>query len=427
MSFAVEIENVSKEFRIPRERFASVKERLLHMGKVEHDVFHALNDINIEIKEGETYALLGHNGSGKSTLLKCVAGILRPTTGQVKVRGRMAALLELGAGFHPDLTGRENVFMNATLLGISQREIERRFDEIVAFAELEDFIDNQVKHYSSGMYVRLGFAVAVNMDPDVLLVDEVLAVGDEAFQRKCVERIRQFQADGRTIVVVTHSADMVRQLCDRAAVLDHGDKVAEGNPGEAIRTYREYLMKRGVPVESVDSEVIVNPDGEEEAEDGTEEEVVPERELTAGELQARKSNKRVAITNVELVRPHSDERPYLLPGEPLTIRADYVASEPTEKVVFGVSVHDLEGRVVFGWNTEQLDVDVPVLDGSGTIVFDIGSIPLLDGDYMLSIAAHDVFGATVYDWHEQEYRFEVMNPLKTEGLVHTPVKVSFSH
>ena len=194
--------------------------------------------------QGETVGILGHNGSGKSTLLKCIAGILTPTSGEVLVRGRLASLLELGAGFHPDLTGRENVFINAAFLGMPRKEIAARFDEIVEFAGLEQFIDEPVKHYSSGMYVRLGFAVAVNLDPDVLLVDEVLAVGDEVFQLKCMSRIKQFQDEGRTIVLVTHAAETVRQVCGRAIVLDHGNMVIDDEPGKAIRVFREYLHGR---------------------------------------------------------------------------------------------------------------------------------------------------------------------------------------
>ena len=192
MSFAIEVNDVSKRFRLYHEKYTSLKERVIHMGRIPYEDFWALRDINMTIQEGETIGLIGHNGSGKSTLLKCMAGILQPTSGQIRTRGRVAALLELGAGFHPDLTGRENVYMNAALLGLSEKEIQAKFDEIVAFAELEEFIDNQVKFYSSGMYVRLGFAVAVNMDPDILLVDEVLAVGDENFQRKCLNKVRQF-------------------------------------------------------------------------------------------------------------------------------------------------------------------------------------------------------------------------------------------
>ena len=174
--------------------------------------------------------------------MKCIAGILQPTMGEIVTRGRLAALLELGAGFHPELTGRENIYLNGSILGFSKRDIDRVFDEIVEFSELDKFIDMQVRHYSSGMYVRLGFAVAVNVDPDILLIDEVLAVGDEAFQRKCLERVARFQREGRTILFVTHAADLVRKICDRAIVLDHGETVIDAAPGEAVRTFREHLL-----------------------------------------------------------------------------------------------------------------------------------------------------------------------------------------
>jgi ABC-2 type transport system ATP-binding protein len=222
---AVEIENVSKSFKIYREKYTSAKERMIHFGRVPHESFQALDDVTLRIEAGSTVGLLGHNGSGKSTLLKCMAGILQPTSGTVRTVGRLAALLELGAGFQPDLTGRENVYLNASILGLKKGYVDKVFDDIVSFAELERFIDTPVKHYSSGMYIRLGFATAVNVDPEILLVDEVLAVGDESFQRKCLDKVRTFQAEGRTIVVVTHAADLVRQMCDRAAALDHGKLV----------------------------------------------------------------------------------------------------------------------------------------------------------------------------------------------------------
>ena len=244
MAAAIEIEAVSKRFRLYHEKFTSLKERILHGGKVPFEDFWALRDIDLRIETGESIGLLGHNGSGKSTLLKCIAGILRPTEGEIRTAGRLAALLELGAGFQPDLSGRENIFLNASILGMKRAEIERRFDDIVGFAgdEVARMIDNQVKFYSSGMYVRLGFAVAINVDPEILLVDEVLAVGDESFQRKCLDKVTQFQREGRTIVVVTHSPDMVRQICTRAAALDHGLLVEVGEPNDVIRTFRERLM-----------------------------------------------------------------------------------------------------------------------------------------------------------------------------------------
>jgi ABC-type polysaccharide/polyol phosphate transport system ATPase subunit len=218
---ALEVQDVSKSFRLYRERPSSVKQRLLVTRSKAED-FWALREISFDIEQGSSVGLIGHNGSGKTTLLKCIAGILRPTTGSIRLRGRMAALLELGAGFHPELTGRENVYLNASFLGLSRRDTDRVYDDIVGFAELEDFMDNQVKFYSSGMLVRLGFAVAVHVDPEVLLIDEVLAVGDESFQQRCIDRVRRFQADGRTIVLVTHALDTVVDVCDRAVMLDHG-------------------------------------------------------------------------------------------------------------------------------------------------------------------------------------------------------------
>src|SRR5438552_13240682 len=220
MSIAIEIADVSKRFRMYREKPSSLKQRILS-GRVRAEDFWALRDVSFDVAEGEFFALIGQNGSGKSTLLKVIAGILRPSEGVVRQRGRIAGLLELGAGFHPELTGRENVYLNAAFLGLSRRETDKVYDDIVAFAELADFMDNQVKFYSSGMLVRLGFAVAVHVDPAILLVDEVLAVGDEAFQHKCLDRVRRFQRDGRTIIFVTHAVDLVRPHSSRAAMLDH--------------------------------------------------------------------------------------------------------------------------------------------------------------------------------------------------------------
>ena len=351
--------------------------------------------------------LLGHNGSGKSTLLKCIAGILQPTDGHIEVVGRLAALLELGAGFHPELTGRENVFLNASILGMPKREIAAKFDEIVAFAELEQFIDNQVKHYSSGMYVRLGFAVAVNMDPEVLLVDEVLAVGDEAFQRKCLDRVRQIQREGRTIVFVTHAADLVRQICDRAAVLDHGRMVALGKPGEAVRSFREHLL-RGQRYEEAE-QLAATEDGE---------------GLPGASPRNVKKKGAVTVDSVELDHPGTDERPYLLPGEPLDVRVAYEVAEPISDVVFGIAVYDIEGRMLFGTNTEILGVEVGRLTGPGKVTFSFANMPLLDGTYWVTIGVHSTDRATVYDWHEQEYEFQVMNPSTEPGLLYVPVKAT---
>src|ERR1700712_3429003 len=240
------VTDVSKKFVIRKDK--SLKERLVNARRSRANIeeFWALRHVDLEVGGGQTLGLIGGNGSGKSTLLKIIGGILTPTDGYVERRGRLAALLELGAGFHGDLTGRENVYLNASILGLSRVQTDRYFDSIVDFSGIEPFIDTQVKFYSSGMYVRLAFAVAIHVDPEILLIDEVLAVGDEPFQRKCLERIKQFQREGRTIVLVTHGLDTVRQLCDRAILLDHGDVVVDGSSLEAVRTFREKYTEEPV-------------------------------------------------------------------------------------------------------------------------------------------------------------------------------------
>jgi ABC-2 type transport system ATP-binding protein len=237
---AISAQGVSKRFLIHRKRATSLKERFIRRHQ-EAEEFWAVRDLSLDIERGETVGLIGANGSGKSTTLKILAGILRPTTGSVTVNGRIASLLELGAGFNGELSGRDNIYLNASLLGLSKKEVDRHFDAIVEFSELAPFIDNQVKNYSSGMYVRLGFAVAVHIDPDILLVDEVLAVGDEAFQEKCLRKIEEFQREGRTILLVSHSLDLVEKICTKSVVLDHGRVRFAGDPAFATGELRGIL------------------------------------------------------------------------------------------------------------------------------------------------------------------------------------------
>lgn len=412
MAPSIEVRNVSKRFRLYHERYHSLKERMIHFGRVPYEDFWAVRDVEFEVEQGATVGLLGHNGSGKSTLLKCVAGILQPTHGEIVTRGRLAALLELGAGFHPELTGRENIYLNGSILGLSKREVEKVFDEIVAFSELDKFIDMQVRHYSSGMYVRLGFAVAVNVDPDILLVDEVLAVGDEAFQRKCLERVARFQREGRTILFVTHAADLVRRICDRAVVLDHGRVVADASPGEAIRMFRESLHQGGSGLAAPPAQD--GPHGEHDAPS------------SHGARMAARATGRVRITDVDIEHPgRLVDRAWLLPHESLTVRVRYHASEPTDDVMFGIAIHDEDGNHLFGTNTLLEGIDVPVASGDGEIAFEFDDVPLLDGRYMVTLAIQTTDEGTVYDWREQQWSFEVMNPGRGAGRIALPVRIEF--
>ena len=241
---AVVVDDVSKMFRIYHERNQSLKAALMRGRRAKYDEFWALKDVSLEIASGQTYGLVGHNGSGKSTLLKTMAKILRPDSGAVETNGKVSALLELGAGFHPELSGRDNVYLNGSILGLSKREIDAKFDDIVGFAGLEDFVDQPVKNYSSGMYVRLGFSIAINVDPEILMVDEILAVGDEEFQRRCMEKFKDFKDDGKTIIVVSHALGTVRTMCDEVAWLDHGRLVETGDPNTIIDKYTDVQVEK---------------------------------------------------------------------------------------------------------------------------------------------------------------------------------------
>jgi ABC-2 type transport system ATP-binding protein len=380
MTNAIEVDAVSKKFRLSNDRSNTFKERAVRIGRRSPRTdFWALRDIAFDVPQGTTIGLLGHNGSGKSTLLKLIGGILRPTSGQIRRTGRLASLLELGAGFHPDLTGRENIYLNASILGLSKRDVDLRFDDIVGFAELEKFIDQQVKHYSSGMYVRLGFSVATNVDPEILLIDEVLAVGDENFQRKCLDRVKQFQKNGVTIAFVTHAPDLVRQICDMAVVLDEGKQVIHAEPRHAVRAFREHLLERaGQLADQAD----------------------PTREH--GDV--------VKITDVRIEYP-DPSRPYVRNGEPLTIHVAYDAKRRVEDAVMAFSLHANDGHVVFGQNSWGLGSRL-VLDGTGEVAFRMDAVRLLEGTYPLTINVHPRSGGEMFDSREQEEHVDVLN---TEG------------
>lgn len=407
--YAIEVSNVTKSFKVYQEGGQSAKERLIRAGRNPHIVFKALDDVSFEVKQGETFALLGHNGSGKSTMLKCIAGTLRPSSGRVVSRGRLAALLELGAGFHPDLTGRENIYLNGSILGFSKAQIDVIFDDIVEFAELSDFIDQQVKHYSSGMYARLGFSVAINVEPEILLVDEVLSVGDESFQRKCIDRVRELQADGRTILLVSHAAELVRQLADRAAVLDHGHLVDVAEPGEAIRTLRETLARRGIALLAEDEDVNEAP---------------PPKWSDPPSLTVPVVNvdKQVMITKVVAEYPDPDAK-FLLPNQPLRLRIDYFAPERVTDICMAFEFQDTQGNVVFGDDTQTMEQPIHACDGVGAVCFDLPRFPLLDGRFLISVTATTRNGGQVYDRRDLLDSFEVMQPGRQRGTVALEPKV----
>lgn len=392
---AIVVDNVSKRFELGKVGPTSMKERLISRNRSGGDDFWALKDVSFDIEVGETFALLGHNGSGKSTLLKCIARTLTPTSGNIRIVGSVAALLELGAGFHPDLTGRENIILNASILGMAGEEVEGRLPEIFAFAELEDFADTAVKHYSSGMFARLGFAVAMFLEPDILLVDEVLSVGDESFQRKCLGEVRRFQREGRTIIVVTHSADMVRQICDRAAVLDHGELIELGTPARAIGALRAAFAKKGIEVPA-----------------------------DLGHADNLERSNAVRFTDVTLHLPDPD-RDWIRPGETLEVEVGFDSASANDDVVVAFEIHDQHGNRLVGINTDRLNSPGPTVDGVGSMRFKIDGVPLLGGVYDISVGLHNHDVSVSYDHREGAASFRVEHDTGLVGLVDMPLSADW--
>ncbi|GAA2020643.1 ABC transporter ATP-binding protein [Nakamurella flavida] len=394
MSSAVVVDGVSKRFRLYRERNQSLKAALMRGKRATFDEFWALRDVSFEIPEGTTFGLIGENGSGKSTLLKCVAKILQPDHGQVTTHGRLAALLELGSGFHPELSGRENVFLNGSILGLSRKDLERKFDEIVDFSGIEAFIDQPVKNYSSGMYVRLGFAIAINVDPDILLVDEVLAVGDSAFQQKCMEKFAAFRASGKTVVVVSHAMGTMRSMCDAAAWLDHGHLVESGPVG---RTVDDYVDKTSVSrVESVAT--------------------------TSGAVETveRVGTGEAVITRVEILGREGTPQSAFRAMEPFTVRVHYDARERIPNPVFGLAIDVLDGYRLWGFHSRDGEFVADHIDGTGSIDMVVPALMLQPGTFDITASIVDSTTTHQFDFVRNIARFDVIDagtPRESGGVV----------
>lgn len=360
----IAVESVAKKFVLRKDN--SVKDRVLQFrkSKQHEENFWALRDVNLELKAGTTIGLIGPNGSGKSTLLKIIGGIIEADKGTVLTRGRIAALLELGAGFHPDLSGRDNIYLNAAILGMSQEETDAQFDDIVAFSGIGQFIDTAVKFYSSGMYVRLAFSVAIHSDPDILLVDEVLAVGDEAFQQKCLDKIEEFQSEGRTIVLVSHTMGQITSLCDRAVVLRRGDVAFVGDPFEAVD-----VMRRG----------FISATGDQSKEPG--------RDVSAGDWdQVGEINQPVRITSVTPLLPRPGE---MTAGQDLTVDIHFEALEPLENWDVTLGLVSALGMTVLATSAIATGIVREVIEGKQRIRFFLPDLRAGQGGYSLTVAVYD--------------------------------------
>ena len=376
MNYAIEAKNLGKCYKVRGMGPPTFVSSLKHLFRQEQAApFWALRGVDFGIPKGRTVGVIGPNGSGKSSLLGLVAGTIYPTTGRVVAEGRVSSLLELGAGFHPDLTGRENVYLNAAILGIPREDIRRRMDSIIEFANLKEFIDMPVKHYSSGMYVRLGFAVAVEVNPDVLLIDEVLAVGDIAFQLRCLDRIKDFQRRGKTMLFVSHALQNVEEFCHEAFLIHHGQLVARGDPAEVILAYvRSYMGEGG------------------------------------GLFTQEYGTRDVEFTDVKLLNKGGEEAGVFTCGQPLVVDIGYNAKKRVEKPVFGFSLKTGNGFFVFGSNTQIGNVALPEIYGPGRIRLRIDPLPLMQGNYFLSLSVHSWDHATQFHRREDWYPFAIKNP-----------------
>ncbi|MCX6537960.1 MAG: ABC transporter ATP-binding protein [Acidobacteria bacterium] len=480
MKPAIEVVDVRKTYRkySRRRQFATLKSAILSGSMVGDlnpaETFNALNGVSFEVPAGSTFGIVGRNGSGKSTMLKLVAGITKPTSGRVTVAGRISALIELGAGFHPEISGRENVFINGIMLGLSKREITRRFDEIVEFAEMQDFIDAPVKTYSSGMYVRLGFAVAIHVDPDVLLVDEVLAVGDEAFSHKCLDKFAEFRRRGKTILLVTHQLTLVERFCDMALWLDEGRSRGIGDPRRVVAAYitdvdrqeevqiaaadakaqasvataaekgaGDSLGEKGLgdffpetetaPAHEVATEGGHDISGPDAPDDGASEKESPEHAVgepaghpdmfQAGE--GRWGSREAEITDVQLVGEEGQPAHVFQAGERVDIRIKLHAAHPLTDFVVGIGLFNMDGVCCFGTNTDHEKFEAEGLEGEAEINFRIDGLDLVAGTYKLDVALHRHDGYP-YDYHRLLYSFHVKSRVQDVGIYRPRHTWSFS-
>ncbi len=404
---AIIVDHLYKQFRIPHERKSTVYHHItgiFHGGSYSFEVFDALQDVSFTVKHGETFGIIGSNGSGKSTLLKILANVLYPDAGRVQVNGRIAPFLELGVGFQPDLTAKENIYLYSAIMGLSKKEVTSKYEDILEFAELKRFENMKLKNFSSGMTVRLAFSTAIQTDPDILLVDEVLSVGDESFQGKCYDKINEFKAKGKTIVFVSHGLDTVRQLCERSILLDHGHIRSFGNSEKVVDDFRaDMRMKEEIQLKDCHEKIIDLQKTREVSEEVSTEKV----ESESPPMQKRWGSREVEITEVKLFTENGEEKYFFKTGESLVVRIQYFAKRKIENPVFGVAIFRNDDVHINGPNTKNSDYPIEYVEGYGEIKYIIKSIPLLDGSYKLSVAVYDDTMTHAYDHHDRLYTFKV--------------------
>lgn len=401
---SIVIKNVTKQFKVYFDKGQSFKERIIFKNRNRHEDRVVLNDISLTIEKGQAVGLIGHNGCGKSTLLKLMTRILYPDKGSIEVQGRVSSLIELGAGFHPDMSGRENIYTNASIFGLSKKEIDRRLDDIIAFSELEEFIDNPVRTYSSGMYMRLAFSVAINVDADVLLIDEILAVGDANFQAKCFAKLQEIKSKGTTIVIVSHSLDQIEAFCDRSVWINDGKIVADGVPREIHLDYMDYMA--GLRNEQQKKDKAREKKNEEEK---------AEEEAEKKEESKRWGNGDAKITDVKVLDGDGNEKTVFHVGDAIKVRIAYKVNKEVEDGVFGIGIFRNDGVFCYGTNTRIDRIERFDIIEDGVLEIEMPKADLLPGKYLVDLAIECGRGIPV-DYYKEACVFETYSKRGDSGI-----------
>lgn len=409
----IKVKDVYKSFKIYYDKGSSLKEKILFKNRNRHEVHEVLKGVSVSIKKGEVVGLIGENGSGKSTLLKLMTRIIYPDKGEIEIKGKVSSLLELGAGFHPDMTGRENIYTNASIFGLTKKEIDERLEAIIEFSELGEFIDNPVRTYSSGMYMRLAFSVAINVDAEILLVDEILAVGDASFQAKCFKKMQEIKNEGKTIVIVSHDLTSIERLCDRAVWIDDGLKKIEGRPHDAIAKYLDKIMNKEYENQNIDekntNEVVKN------SQSILSKEVA--NEINEQSDENRTGNRKLEILDIKMIDLDIAKEKYSFkPESKVKIQVKYKRNdERIMDTVVGMGINRDNGINCYGTNTYIDNSQKLNVKDNGIIEVIIDEIQLLEGDYTLDIALHDEYGAP-YDYIRKSKKFSVYSEIKDTGV-----------